>query len=185
MEKQLEHVNHIIKIHNEVLYAIRTMRNCIHEYLPKIIAKTLKTDLNFMELENISNVSEVLGRSGKVIGYEVYLDRYWTDDSIWCHQVVDIKKKHLLKMESAIIPDIITYSKEIWDEKDDDILKARLLVKEYERMYNYLNSIYENECDRDDKEILQPHIIEVEELIRRESYNIKRRRRKLTNEVDN
>ena len=41
MEKTLEQVNHIIEIHNEVLYAIRTMRNCIYEYLPNIIYKTL------------------------------------------------------------------------------------------------------------------------------------------------
>ena len=185
MGKFLERVNHIIELHNEVLYAIRTMRNCIHEYLPDIVAKTMKTDLNIMKLETVETISIIdknsSGRTG-FYGYKVIVDRYWTDDSIWCHPVVEIQKKHLQKLESTIIRDIVEYPLAILNESNDDKLKARLLVMEYKRLLVYLEGIFYNECDMEEKEKLLPHIIEVKDLIKKENLNIKRRVRKLTNE---
>lgn len=187
MGKFLERVNHIIELHNEVLYAIRTMRNCIHEYLPDIVAKTMKTDLNIMKLETLGTVSVIdknnSGRTG-FYGYKVIVDRYWTDDSIWCHPVVEIQKKHLQKLDSTIIRDIVEYPLAIWNESNDDKLKAKLLVMEYKRLLTYLNGLFYNECDLDGKEKLLPHILEVSELIKRENKNIQRRVRKLTNEIE-
>lgn len=185
MGKILERLNHIIELHNEVLYAVRTMRNCIHEYLPDLVAKTLKTDLNIMKLETLSNVNIIdKNASGKpgFYGYKIIVDRYWTDDSIWCHPVVDIKKEHLERLESETIRDIIEYPLAIYNETNKDKLKARLLLMEYKRLLMYLNGLFYNECDLDEKEKLLPHILEVSSLIKRENLNIKRRVRKLTNE---
>ena len=187
MRDILERINHIIELHNEVLYAVRTMRNCVHEYLPDLVPKVMKTDLNIMKLEHLDPVSimnkNASGRAG-FYGYKVIVDRYWTDDSIWCHPIVDVKKKHLHKLDSTIIRDIIEYPLPIYNEKNDDKLKARLLLMEYKRLLMHLNGLFYNECDLDEKEKLLPHILEVSTLIKRENKNIQRRVRKLTNEIE-
>lgn len=173
MEK-VTRANHIIELHNEVLHAVRTTRNYINAYLPKLVEKECKNDLAIFPIQDNALIHNLEN------SIEIGVKRYHMADCIWCHPIIKITDKDLAKLDPNPIDDIITYSKEIWDEENDDIVKARLLVREYTRLESYLRSIFKIISDGSKRKLL-PYIIEVNELIEHEAHNIKLGKRRLTN----